>query len=46
MGWCWWVWRVGRGVCHYVVQVGCVFLVEVGRGKLVRIAISLCKGVP
>jgi len=34
-----------RGVCHFDVQVGCVFLVEVERGKLVCGAIGLCKGV-
>ena len=40
------MWGVRRGVCHPVVQVGYVFLVEVGRGKLVCIAVGLCTSVP
>ena len=40
------MWRVWRGLCRSAAQVGCVFLVEVGRGKLVYFAVGLCKGVP
>ena len=46
VGWCWWARGVKRVVCHLDVHTGCVFLVEVGRGKLVCIAVGLCKGVP
>ncbi len=40
------MWGLRRCVCHRAIQVGCVFLVEVGRGELVCSVVGLCKGVP